>query len=216
MARKTKAEAAATREALQDAAEEVFFEKGVARTSIEQIARHAGLTRGAVYWHFANKVDLFDAMVQRVFGLMEAKLEELQTTRHHDDPVELLRELALHFLDRVTNDPRYYRIIGISWHKCEYVGEMVEIRDKHFERGNRFLGVSETAFRASRELGFLSPRVDPHIAAIGLMAVVDGLVANWTLDRSAFPLVDAGTEIIDSYLAGLRAPRPDETTGRNG
>ena len=56
----------------------------------------------------------------------------------------------------------------------------------------------------------------PIIAAIGLMAVVDGLVANWTLDRSAFPLVDAGTEIIDSYLAGLRAPRPDETTGRNG
>ena len=66
MARKTKAEAAATREALLDAAEEVFLEKGVARTSLEQIARHAGMTRGAVYWHFKNKADLFQAMLGRV------------------------------------------------------------------------------------------------------------------------------------------------------
>jgi len=48
MARRTKAEAAATREALIDAAEEMFMEHGVARTSLEQIARHAGMTRGAV------------------------------------------------------------------------------------------------------------------------------------------------------------------------
>ena len=110
----------------------------------------------------------------------------------------------------------YFRIIEISWHKCEYVGELVEIRDKHFERGNCFLDISETAFRASRELGCLSPRVDPRTAAIGLMAVVDGLVANWTLDRSSFPLVDTGTEIIDGYFSGLRARRPDGAADRNG
>ncbi len=214
MVRKTKEEALATRSAILDATEIVFQERGVSRTSLGEIAAAAGVTRGAVYWHFANKVDLFDAMVQRIFGLMEAKLEALQTTRHYEDPAELLRELALHFLDRVANDPRYYRIVEISWHKCEYVGELVEIRDKHFERGNRFLGISEAAFRASRELGFLSPHVDPRTAAIGLIAVVDGLVANWTLDTSTFPLVGTGTEIIDGYFSGLRARQPDAAADR--
>jgi TetR/AcrR family acrAB operon transcriptional repressor len=46
--------------------------------------------------------------------------------------------------------------------------------------------------------------VDPRTAAIGMMAMMDGLVANWTLHKLTFPLVSTGTEIIDNYLAGLR------------
>ena len=80
MARKTKAEAAATREALLEAAEEVFFAKGVARTSLEQIARHAGLTRGAVYWHFKNKGDLFMALVEQVRMPFQSLMDEVDKT----------------------------------------------------------------------------------------------------------------------------------------
>ena len=204
MARKTKEEALATRNAILDAAESVFQERGVSNTSLAEIATAAGVTRGAVYWHFANKIDLFDAMVQRVFGSMEAKREELQATRRYGDPVELVRELTIYFLDRVANDPRYLRIVDISWHKCEYVGDTAKIRDKHFERGNCFLSLSEAAFAESRQLGRLPLRTDPRTAAIGLIALVDGLIANWTLNKTTFTLVEAGTEIIDSYLAGLR------------
>ncbi|MDR3221683.1 MAG: TetR family transcriptional regulator [Candidatus Accumulibacter sp.] len=204
MVKKTREEALLTRNAILDAAEIVFHEHGVGKASLAEIAAAAGVTRGAVYWHFTNKIDLFDAVVQRVFGLMEAKQDELQKTRQYDDPVDMIRELALYFIDRVANDPHYYRIIAISWHKSEYVGEIAEIRDKHQERGNHFLGVGVAAFRASKKLGFLSPHVDPHTAAIGMMALVDGLIINWTLGRPAFSLTDVGVKIIDSYLSGLR------------
>ncbi|MDR3299114.1 MAG: TetR family transcriptional regulator, partial [Candidatus Accumulibacter sp.] len=70
MVRKTREEALVTRNAILDAAETVFQEHGVSRTSLAEVAVAAGVTRGAVYWHFTNKADLFDAMVQRVFGLM--------------------------------------------------------------------------------------------------------------------------------------------------
>ncbi|OBX33695.1 HTH-type transcriptional repressor BepR [Halomonas elongata] len=83
MARRTKAEAEATREALLDAAEEVFFEKGVACTSLEQIARHAGMTRGAVYWHFRNKADLFRAMLDRVRMPFEELVAETARAMPH-------------------------------------------------------------------------------------------------------------------------------------
>ena len=63
MARRTKEDALATRDALLDAAERVFGRRGVARTSLAQIAEEAGLTRGAVYWHFKDKADLFTAMM---------------------------------------------------------------------------------------------------------------------------------------------------------
>ena len=58
MARRTKFEAEKTRNAILDAAEKVFYKRGVARTSLEQIARAAHVTRGAVYWHFHDKIEL--------------------------------------------------------------------------------------------------------------------------------------------------------------
>ena len=57
--RKTKAEAQKTREQLLQSALDTFLENGVSRTSLAAIARNAGVTRGALYWHFKNKEDLF-------------------------------------------------------------------------------------------------------------------------------------------------------------
>ena len=65
MARRTKEDAAATRELLLDAAEREFCERGASRTSLAEVASAAGVTRGAVYWHFRDKSDLFSAMCAR-------------------------------------------------------------------------------------------------------------------------------------------------------
>src|ERR1700688_3142706 len=71
MVRRTKEEALETRNRILDTAEQVFVEKGVSNTSLAQLAEAAGVTRGAIYWHFKNKADLFDAMMSRVVLPME-------------------------------------------------------------------------------------------------------------------------------------------------
>ena len=72
MARRTKEEALATRHRLLDAAEVLFQAQGVSQTSLQQIAQQAGATRGAIYWHFKDKADLFNAMMDRVTLPLEA------------------------------------------------------------------------------------------------------------------------------------------------
>ena len=74
MARRTKEEALETRGRILDAAEAVFHEKGVAHASLAEIAETAGVTRGAIYWHFKDKADLFHAMMLRVTLPMAASL----------------------------------------------------------------------------------------------------------------------------------------------
>lgn len=206
MVRKTKEEAQETRNAILDAAERVFQEHGVSRTSLAEIAVAAGVTRGAIYWHFRNKADLFDAMIERVFDPLEAKLAEVMD-RDRADPLDNLRDLSVYFLEQVAREPRYGRILEISWHKCEYVGDMATSRDNHLECGNRYLNIIEGALKEAIERGTLSARLDPRRAAVGVMAVVDGLVVNWTLDSTLFPLAETGAAAVDTYLAGLRAVR---------
>src|SRR5258706_6340972 len=65
MPRRTKLEAQATRSHILDTAEMVFEARGVSGTSLNEIAKTAGLTRGAIYWHFTDKADLFNAMMER-------------------------------------------------------------------------------------------------------------------------------------------------------
>ncbi len=205
MARKIKEEALETRQAILDAAERVFYERGVSQTTLADIAAAAGVTRGAIYWHFANKRDVYEALIQRLVDPIEARLTET-LARDDGNPIDGLRAMALFVIDRVANDPRHSRMMAISWHKCEYVGEMAVIRDTHIECGARYLTLGEECFRKAIDRGYFPRDMDPHVASLGMMVIVDGLIATWTLYDDLFPLADYATRIMDAYLAGLQRP----------
>ncbi len=202
MARKTKEEALETRNRILDAAEVVFQRNGVSRTSLADIASEANVTRGAIYWHFEHKVDLYDAMIQRIIAPFEQRLEELQS-HQHDNPMTFVRALVLSILHDLVHNPRHFRVFEIAWHKCEYVGEMAKIRDQHMECGHRFLDIMEKALQLAQERKFLAQNTDARQAAVGLMALMDGLVVNWTLDPQLFSLDAMAGNIVDIFLAGL-------------
>ena len=90
MARRTKEEALATRHRLLDAAELLFQAQGVSNTSLQQIAERAGATRGAIYWHFKDKADLFDAMMERVKLPLEAAARNADESIQ--DPLDAIEE----------------------------------------------------------------------------------------------------------------------------
>lgn len=204
MARRTKEEAQATRNRILDTAEQVFFDNGVARTSLADIANTAGVTRGAIYWHFKNKTDLFDAMMQRVSLPMEEAMARAEG-KDRDDPLHYLRTSALNVLERVTHDAQCQRVFEICCHKVEYVDEMDQLRERHIACRSEFIAILERGFRRAAKLGVLAPRINPRFAAVGLHALVDGLISNWVLDPRYFPLAKAAQPLIDAYIDGLRS-----------
>src|SRR5512139_2504396 len=130
MARRTKEEAQATRNLILDTAEVVFHERGVARTTLNDIAMAAGLTRGAIYWHFKDKADLFNAMMKRV----TLPLEETACGSDDaalDDPLAYMRDNFIQALHLTVNDPQVRRVFEIATHKVEYVDETRAVRDRH-------------------------------------------------------------------------------------
>ncbi len=202
MVRRTKEEALETRSRIIDAAERVFYVKGVANASLEEIATAAELTRGAIYWHFKDKAELFDAMMQRVVLPVEEMLERsgcCGTT----DPLQLLRRATIDVLVRTASDERTQRVFDIAYHKCEYVGDAAGVRERHIASQGECMKSIEAGFRACVEAGQLPKSVSPRIAAIGAMSLVSGLIANWVLDPGSFPLKRHAEALVDIYFRGL-------------
>jgi AcrR family transcriptional regulator len=108
--RRTQAERAAeTREALIAAARPLFAAHGFAEVSLETIVRAAGVTRGALYHHFADKTELFAAIFERVEGEVATRMAEAIAAANEADPVEVMRLGANFWLD-VCSDPEIQRI----------------------------------------------------------------------------------------------------------
>ncbi|CAN5863166.1 TetR family transcriptional regulator [soil metagenome] len=206
MVRRTKEEAQATRSHILDTAELVFEKRGVSRTSLHEIAQAAGVTRGAIYWHFQDKADLFNAMMERVTLPME------EAVKRGDDPLlanplDQIRRSFLEVLQKTASDPQVQRVFEIATHKVEYVDELQGVRDRHLSVRNECLAAVEATLRLATRRGLLGRRVPARTAAIGLHALIDGLLQNWMLDPSAFDLVRTGRQLLDAYLAGLTTPK---------
>jgi TetR/AcrR family transcriptional regulator, acrAB operon repressor len=202
MVRRTKQEALATRNSLLDSAELLFQAQGVSRTSLQEIAQAAGTTRGAIYWHFKDKADLFNAMMERVTLPLE---EALQRAGDADvaDPLAQMRKALLHALDKTMTDAQTRRVFEVATHKVEYIDELSAVRERHLRVRNECLAEMESTLRtASQRRGQRLP-ISAAAAACGLHAMIDGLIQNWLLDPKAFDLRTTGKRVFDTYLAGL-------------
>lgn len=202
MVRRTKEEAEATRHLLLDAAEKVFNEKGVAQTSLADIATAAGLTRGAIYWHFESKADLFHAMLERVTLPIDAMIDQLGA-EHMSSPLTFLHNAAVTVLRQVVTDEHTRRVFEIVSHQCELTGDMEIGRIRHLESRGDCLGQIEQALNAAIVQGDLSASLDIRVAAFGLHSLIDGLISNWVLSPEAFDLEKHASKLIGAYLQGL-------------
>jgi len=207
MARKTKEDALATRCAILDAAEHLFHAKGVAGTSLQEIALAAGVTRGAVYWHFQGKSEVFNAMMDRVCLPMEESSKVL-THEEGEPALKALRTQLLDIFAQVTGDPQVRRVFDIAKHKVEYVGEMDAVRARHLQIRHDYSARLERALRRGHRSGEIVGSPSARHVAIGLHALLDGLIQNWLLDPTAFDLRTIGREAVDVYLAGLTRAAP--------
>ena len=112
--RRTQAERTAeTREALLKAARPLFAAHGFADVALETIVRAAGVTRGALYHHFADKTELFAAVFEQVEAEVAERMSEAIIAANQTDPVEVMR-LGAHFWLDACSDPEVQRIVLVD------------------------------------------------------------------------------------------------------
>lgn len=210
--RKTRQEALATRERILDAAAAVFFDKGVTQTSLADIAAHAGVTRGAIYGHFKNKVDVFDAMVSRVQLPMEV-LIEATSAPSSPGPLEQMRSVLAACLRQVAGNHHTYQVFNVIYTQCEYSAHMCSLLERTNRAAREGRARLARGLRNAVEHGQLPADLDVERAAAMLHATIGGVLRDWLLDTSAMTLLADAERIADASLdmlrfsAALRSPQ---------
>ncbi|MEK1906142.1 MAG: TetR family transcriptional regulator [Pseudomonas sp.] len=200
--RRTKEQAELTRIAILAAAERLFLDKGVAHSSLEQIARDAGVTRGAVYWHFENKAHLFNDMLNQV-RLPPEQMSLRLSGCNGMDPLLSLRELSIEAIENLGRDEQKRRIFTILLQRCEFTDELREAEIRHNAFISKFIDLVENLFARDDCRPRLQPGVTPRLAARALHAQIIGLFTDWTRDPTLFDPLHDTAGMIDALLRGL-------------
>lgn len=203
MPRRTKQASLATRDAILDAAEHLFQQRGVSATSLQDVAHAAGVTRGAVYWHFRDKTEVFDAMLARVLlRLDEAAAAPLQG----DGPaLPRLRTHLASLFAWIEHDAQAARVFDVVTTRVEYVDRLSGLRARQTASCRAFVQQLQAVLADAQVRHELPPSAPAADAAVALFALVDGLIRNWVLDRTAYSLSAVGPAAVDRLLAGYGA-----------
>ena len=180
------------------AARKVLVEKGYRQARMDDIAKAAGLSKGAVYFYFDSKGALFNALIEQEHRRAEAILEEV--LQHVEtSPGELLIEMLENILGHLMTmrNPRFFLIMAELSARDPELGETWKAVHE------RLLDRIEAIITRGVEAGVLRP-VNPRVVASVLKACSDGLACERAMgaDPQGDPELVA-RDVVQLYLHGM-------------
>lgn len=200
--RKTKEEALQTRDDLMAAALDIFYRRGVSRASLQEIASAAGVTRGALYWHFKNKEDLFDALFQQVFSKLSEQLRHDIDTSSPDALHNLMRALNQMF-QRMASDERYRKFCYILHLNCEHTEDNRAIVALLQKYQNLWWQNLCAVFQVCCQQHILPENINIRQAALYFQALFIGLTNLWLTDPHNIDITSTAPNFINIALESL-------------
>lgn len=203
MVRKTKEDAAITRQRIIDAAREMFLLKGVSRTSLEQIATHASVTRGAVYWHFQNKAELFHAMREEVYLPLIDRMDDTllgNAEESNIDPLGRIRKHLASTIQILDDDQTTRATYEVMMTKCEYVDEFADVLKSILSNCSGLVHKMEQAYAKAQEIGQVGTQLTAAELALDTHLFFSGLLHMWVKDTEGTLFRDRAMQLIDAHI----------------
>lgn len=196
--RRTKEQAAETGRQVLIAAEGLFLEKGYDNVSLEEVAARAGVTRGAVHWHFKTKRGLLLALRDKVREPIRKLADEL-SSNDGAASLERLGRLICEMLHDLERDQRQQSLLRVMLRLDIALANQAKENGSSFydEMTSTMLQIFEAIERDSG----LAPPWTPRMAASMLSATITGLVMEWALQQQTARLSPDGAAFISLMLS---------------
>jgi TetR/AcrR family acrAB operon transcriptional repressor len=200
--RKTKEEAAVTRATLLRTALSVFSAKGYAAATLEDVAKAAKVTRGAIYWHFKSKADLYNTLVQEFSARGDIVVQ--QALSEGGTLVEILRRIFIRICTLIEEDKEVRSVMELALFKTGLAPELQTGRKKQVQAGNALLAGIGQAMQQGIVQGVLRDDIDPTDMARAFIAFQNGAIQLWLLSPKSFSLKQSAGSFVEILISGLQ------------
>lgn len=207
MARKTKEEAEKTQQALLEAAAELFTSQGVSTTTLNEIAKKAGVTRGAFYWHFEDKSDVIKALWETTALPKLMPLREALRSIKVANAAGELREIIGRMVDLFITDEQVGQAMFIVMHKMEISDKDYRLVEYLYGEHMKFQSALVEAFEVVQRAGGLRQGILADYAARGFVCMFMGVINKHLLPFTDLDLERDGMTFLNLYLDGVLADR---------
>ncbi|MDQ1354842.1 MAG: TetR/AcrR family transcriptional regulator, acrAB operon repressor [Acidobacteriota bacterium] len=199
--KRTKEDAALTRQMVLDAALKVFSRKGFSQATLEEVAREAGLTRGAIYWHFKNKNEMFGAVLEVLYERSRERV--IKVLQSGQSPLLKIRQLIGEFLRIISNEDEF-RIIE-EFHMLEFqkTKEVKELCKQHQEKMTQMRAEIQALIIEGIASGDFDNRLDPTITTWALISYLAGMKTAWLSGIGEISIRENAEKLVDIFINGI-------------
>ncbi len=201
--RRTKEEAAVTRANLLKTALSVFSAKGYAAATLDDVAKAARVTRGAIYWHFKSKADLYNMLTQELSARGATVVQ--QAVAEGGTLIEILRRVFVRQCALIEDDKEARAVMELALFKTGLDPELQAGRKKQLEAGNALVAGIADALRQGIAAGVLRKDMDPADMARAFIAFENGAIQLWLTAPKSFSLKESAESFADILIDGLQA-----------
>ncbi len=200
MVRKTKEDAELTRQGIIDAARAVFLARGVTRSTLEHIATEADVTRGAVYWHFKNKTEIFHAIRDQVFLPLMDRMDDTLAIESKDDPLTQIENTLCETINELSTNLQMQQTYEIMMIKCEYVDEFATVLQQIINNCSNITEKIQLAYERAKAQDLLAGSHTPRALALDTHLFFSGLLHMWVKDFDGSRFRYQATDLIKSHI----------------
>ena len=201
--RRTKEEAAITREQLLKKALAVFSKKGYSATTLQDIAQEADVTRGAIYHHFGGKAELYNTLVREYAD--RGNLVMQQAVSEGGTLLDILRRVFVRQLQVIEEDREMRALMELHLFKTGLAPELEEGRQQQIESEIGLVEMLAGIMTQGMEQGLLRSDVEPKDMARAYLAFQNGLINLWLTAPKQFSLNSRAESFADILMAGIQA-----------
>ncbi len=199
--RRTKEEAAITRARLLEVALESFHARGYSATTLDDIARQAGITRGAIQWHFGNKAELYNTLIRESYQEAATAFRDIYSAA--GTPLQKLRLILIKWLGYTAENVKFRTMLEVVMLKTEVSPELAGGMQEKTAGNQATIGFFSDLIRQGIQSGEIRPEVHAEVAAMAALGMINGVTMIWLTDPTAFSLRGAAEEAVDIFLRGL-------------
>lgn len=199
--RRTKEDSEQTKQQVLHAALEIFSEQGYQKAQLNEIADKAGVTRGAIYWHFENKEDLFIKLIQTVS--MKSQEVMMNVIQRGESFLEITTNILIEQWKLLEDNDDYKKTMKLVLLNAGDLQGFTLLRQQQLIADQAMIKQISDFMSMGIAQGVLRQDLNPIAAAHSYLALQKGFTINWLLMEEAFSIKELAKEVANTFIKGL-------------